>query len=397
MIAERTAGPGTSPSGPGEDGDARPVPRVLVVTNDFPPRFGGAQQYVWNLVRSLPADRVAVLAPNSPGWREHDRGEGYPVHRWPGRTLLPTMDVARRTRSLVREHRSEVVLFGHGMLAVMGPHLTRAGVPYVALTHGWEVWVARTPGLAAAMRRGMRGAQAMIAVSEYTGRSISGALGLTEPFRLLYPGVDPDRFSPGVDGGPVRERHGLGSRPVVLCVSRLVPRKGQDVLIRAMAPLRALVPGAALLIAGAGPYGGRLREIAAEAPAGSVVFAGGVPAEDLPSHYAACDAFAMPCRSRWGGLEVEGFGIVYLEAAATAKPVLAGRSGGAGEAVADRVTGFLVEPREPKAVSLSLARLLGDRVLAARFGKAGRLRVESEFTWERQAGHLAAILADAAG
>ena len=178
-------------------------------------------------------------------------------------------------------------------------------------------------------------------------------------------------------------------------MSRLVPRKGQDTLIRGMGLLRSLVPGAVLLIAGDGPDRLRLEGLAREAPPGSVVFAGEVPDADLPAHYAACDVFAVPCRSRWMGLEVEGFGIVFLEAGASRKPVVAGRSGGAGEAVEDEATGLLVEGDEPKATALAVAQLLTDGTRAERFGRAGRSRVEREFTWARQANRLAGGFRDA--
>jgi phosphatidylinositol alpha-1,6-mannosyltransferase len=386
---EAMASPGAG-AGPGPP----EIPRTLVVTNDYPPRVGGVQQYVWNLVRSLPADRVEVLAPRWEGWREHDAAEPVQTHRWPATSIWPTDDVARRVRSLVADRGIEAVLFGHGLLAAIGP---RAGVPYVALTHGWEVWLARTPGLATVLRNGLRRASATTAVSRFTERRIRGSLGLGEPFHLLYPGVDPGRFSPHVDGSAVRGAYGPDGAPMVLCVSRLVPRKGQDTLIRGMELLRALVPEAILVIAGGGPDRARLEGLARDAPSGSVVFAGEVSDADLPAHYAACDVFAMPCRSRWMGLEVEGFGIVYLEAGASSKPVVAGRSGGADEAVEDGTTGLLVEGDEPKATALAVAQLLTDGPRAGRFGGAGRARVEREFTWTRQAERLASLLRDAAG
>jgi phosphatidyl-myo-inositol dimannoside synthase len=373
------------------------VPRVLVVTNDFPPRVGGVQQYVWNLVRSLPADRVAVLAPRWPGWRDHDRAQPFAVHRWPTSFLWPTSDLASRVRSLIDQHNAEVVVFGHGFpLPILGPGLDHA-IPYVVLTHGAEVWLARTPGVAAAMGRGLEGARDVTAVSRSTARTIRHLMPPGAPLTVLHPGVDERRFSPEVSGREVRDRYRLGRRPVVLCVSRLVPRKGQDTLIRAMPMVRRLVPEAVLLVAGGGPYRGALQGLALEAPPGSVVLAGEVPDVDLPAHYAACDVFAMPCRSRWGGLEVEGFGIVFLEAAAAGKPVVAGRSGGADEALADGETGLLVEGEEPKAVALAVARLLLDRPVAERMGALGRARIEAEFTWARVAERLAAVLRSSVG
>src|SRR5207244_2005686 len=213
------------------------------------------------------------------------------VHRWPAGALWPTPAVARRTVSLAREHRADVVLFGHGLLPIVGGALAARGLPYAVITHGWEVWLARTPGVATAMRRGLEGAAEVASVSRYTGREIRGALGLSRSPTVLYPGVDEERFAPSVDGWGVRDRFGLGDRPVVVCVSRLVRRKGQDSLIRAVADARRLVPDLTLLLVGDGPHRRDLEMLAAEAPRGSVVRAGEVPDQDLHVHYADGDLF----------------------------------------------------------------------------------------------------------
>jgi phosphatidylinositol alpha-1,6-mannosyltransferase len=372
------------------------VPRVLVVTNDFPPRVGGVQQYVWNLVRNLPPERVAVVAPNWPGWREHDAGQPFPIHRWPSAFLWPTGELLRKIVAAATEHGSEVVLFGHGFpLPLLGPALAERGIPYVVLTHGAEVWLARVPGASAAMRRSFARAGGVTMVSRYTLDALRPLLPPKVPSTLISPGVDERRFSPEVDGTSVKARHHVESSKVVLCASRLVRRKGQDVLIAGMELVRDVVPDATLLLVGEGPHRPRLQELARAAPPGSVIFAGQVPDEDLPAYYAACDVFAMPCRSRWGGLEVEGFGIVFLEAGASGKPVVAGRSGGAEEALVDQETGLLVEGKEPKAVALAVASLLRAPEAASRMGQAGRLRVERDFTWRGQTERLAEILSGA--
>jgi len=373
------------------------VPRTLVVTNDFPPRVGGVQQYVWTLVSRLPPDRLAVIAPAWPGWRERDATQPFPVYRWPSTVLVPTRDLERRVRSLVARHRAEVVLFGHGFpLPLLAPRLASSGIHSAALTHGAEVWIARTPALGGAQRWALRAVREVTAVSAYTAERVRRAVGHAPPVTVLYPGVDTKRFSPDVDGGAARARYGLEGRPVIVCVSRLVPRKGQDVLIRALADVRRRVPDAALLIAGDGPDRPALEQLAAAAPRGSVVFAGEVPPDDLPGVYAAGDVFAMPCRSRFGRLEVEGLGIVFLEAAACGKPVVAGRSGGAPEAVVDGRTGLVVEGSEPKAVAIALARLLAGPAEAATMGAAGRARIQAEFTWEASAATLVEVLRRAA-
>jgi phosphatidylinositol alpha-1,6-mannosyltransferase len=298
----------------------------------------------------------------------------------------------------VRELDADVVLFGHGFpLPLLGPDLASRGVPYVVLTHGVEVWMARAPGIAAGLRRACARASAVTAVSRFTAKTVARVVGPGVPLTVLPPGVDAERFSPSVHGDEVRRRLGLEDRLVILCLSRLVPRKGQDMLIRSMPVVTRLVPEATLLIAGGGPYHARLEQLAAEVPKGSVVFAGEVRDEELPAHYAACDVFAMPCRSRWGGLEVEGFGIVFLEASSSGKAVVAGRSGGADEAVADELTGFLVEGSEPKAIAFSLAQLLLDPALREGMGRAGRARVERAFTWPFRAAALAEVLSRAVG
>jgi phosphatidyl-myo-inositol dimannoside synthase len=367
-----------------------------VVTNDFPPRVGGVQQYVSNLVGNLPPDRIAVVAPNWSGWREHDVAQPFPVHRWPSTFLWPTEELRRRVLSAAREHDSEVVLFGHGFpLALLGPALAEKGVPYVVLTHGAEVWLARLPGPARAMRWAFTRASEVTAISQYTAAAVRRVVPAEVPLTLLFPGVDERRFSQDVDGSSVRDRHGVVDG-MILCASRLVPRKGQDVLIAGMGLVRDLASGATLVLVGDGPDRSRLEELARSAPTGSVIFAGQVADDELPSYYAACDVFAMPCRSRWGGLEVEGFGIVFLEAAASGKPVVAGRSGGAAEAIIDQETGVLVEAREPKAVALAVGSMLRAPQTASRMGRAGRLRVEQAFTWKRQAERLVEVLARAA-
>jgi phosphatidyl-myo-inositol dimannoside synthase len=377
---------------------AADAPRTLIVTNDFPPRMGGVQQYVFNLAANLPPDRVAVLAPNWPGAREHDDALPFAVHRWPADRLLPTGEAERRAASLARQHRADVVLFGHGFpLPLMGRRLARRGYPYVVLTHGAEVWQACAPGWAGAMRRAFAGARAVTAISRYTAGAIRASLGLTRPMIMLPPAVDERRFEPSIDGSTIRERFGANGRRLVLSVSRLVPRKGHDVLIRAMADVRRLVPDAMLMIVGDGPYRGELERLIATLPPGTARLAGALADADLPAAYAAGDVFAMPCRSMYGGLEVEGFGIVYLEAAATAKPAIAGRSGGAAEAVVDGQTGLIAEPREPKAVALAIVSLLDDPQRAAVYGWAGRRRVEADFTWAGRTQTLARVLADAAG
>lgn len=355
--------------------------RILLVSNDFPPRVGGIQNYLWNIYARLAPDDVVVLAPAHPGDVSFDRAQRFEIARWPGRVYWPTGALTRRVKEIVSARDVDVVAFG----AVLPMNLiaARVGRPAIVHTHGFEVAWARVPALLQMLRRIGRGASLITTVSEYTSRFIRRALGETTPIELLRTGVDLDRFNPAVDGGEVRKRHGLGGAPVVAHVSRLVPRKGQDQVIRAMPLVRRDVPDAVALLVGGGPDEARLRKVAAsEGVTDAILFAGEVPETELAAHYAAGDVFAMPCRSRWMDLEVEGLGLVYLEAQACARPAIAGDSGGAPEAVLPGETGFVVGGRDHRRLAAHLIGLLGDPPRARAMGDAGRRFVEQNYHWD---------------
>ncbi|MCK1807917.1 MULTISPECIES: glycosyltransferase family 4 protein [unclassified Micromonospora] len=371
--------------------------RTLLITNDFPPRPGGIQSFVHNLaVRQQPGS-VVVYASSWRGAEKFDADQPFEVVRERTRVLLPTPLIARRAARLARAYDCDTVWFGAAApLGLLAAGLRRrSGIRRaVALTHGHEVGWAALPGARSALRRIGRGVEVTTYLGEYTRTRLARVLdGLTE-LRRLAPGVDVDTYHPDVDGTKVRERLGLADRPVVVCVSRLVPRKGQDMLIRALPEIRRRVPGAALLVVGGGPYRSTLEKLARQSGLErDVVFTGSVPSADLPAHYAAGDVYAMPCRTRNRGLDVEGLGIVYLEAGATGLPVVAGDSGGAPDAVRDGETGYVVGGRDVAQLADRVATLLADRDLARQFGAAGRAWVEREWRWETQAQRMAALLA----
>jgi len=371
--------------------------RTLLITNDFPPRPGGIQQFVHNLAVRRPSGSLVVYASTWKGAEKFDAEQPFEVIRENTGVLLPTPAVARRAAQIARSRRCDTVWFGAAApLGLLAGGLRRdAGVRRaVALTHGHEIGWAALPGARQALRRIARGNDVITYLGEYQRVRLDRALhGLTTLARLA-PGVDADAFHPGVDGSAVRARYGLRDRPVVVCVSRLVPRKGQDMLIRALPTIRRRVPGTALLLGSGGPYRSRLERLARDAGVESdVVFTGSVPWTELPSLYAAGDVYAMPCRTRAGGLDVEGLGIVYLEASATGLPVVAGDSGGAPDAVLAGETGYVVGGRDVAAIAGRIADLLSDPERAKAMGAAGRSWVEREWRWEKQADRLSALLA----
>jgi glycosyltransferase involved in cell wall biosynthesis len=370
--------------------------RTLVVTNDFPPRQGGIQTFVAALLARRPPESLVVLAYRSPGWEEYDAELPYPVVRRPTGMLLPTPATRRAAVGLVHRYGCDSAVYGAAApLGLLAPALRSAGVGnQIGITHGHETgWVA-VPGGRQLVRRIAGDLDVLTYISEYTRNRLEPALDGRGRLAQLSPGVDVDVFSPAVDGTEVRRRHGLGEDPVVVCVSRLVPRKGQDVLVAGWPRVLARHPRARLLLVGGGPEESALRRaVAARGLQESVVLTGPVPPGQLPEHYAAGDVFAMPCRTRRGGLDVEGLGMVFLEAAACGLPVVAGTSGGAPEAVQDGVTGCVVaDPRSPEAVADTVAALLDDPERARAMGRAGRAWVEERWSWTHIADTFAALL-----
>ncbi|MEV5962599.1 glycosyltransferase family 4 protein [Kribbella sp. NPDC051952] len=354
---------------------------VLLVTNDFPPRQGGIETFVRSLCDELP--ELVVYTSHEPGDAAYDASLPFPVIRDRTTMLLPTARITRRAAGLLREYDADRVLFGAAApLGLMGPALRRAGARrIVAMTHGHETWWAGVPGARQALRRIGDAADTVTTVSSWCADRIAPALSpaAVRRMRRLTPGVDTDRFFPGCGGEQVRK--GLGGGPIVACVSRLIPRKGQDTLIRAWPRVLAEVPSAILLLVGGGPDRERLEELAsAVGVRSSVVFTGPVPWTDIPPYVDAADVFAMPCRTRRFGLEPEALGIVTLEASATGKPVIVGDSGGAPDTVRHGETGYLVDPYNPVSVALRITDLLTNPTRAQSLGTAGRDWVRREWT-----------------
>jgi phosphatidyl-myo-inositol dimannoside synthase len=373
--------------------------RVLLVTNDFPPRKGGIQSYLEEFVTHLAqmgTHQLTVYAPKWKGAQRYDEAADYEVVRHPGTLMLPEPSVDSRMRGLIQSRDIETVWFGAAApLALLAPRARQAGAARVlASTHGHEVGWSMLPVARSALRRIGDGTDIVTFVSRYTRGRFASAFGPHAALEHLPPGVDTDRFRPDPGArAELRDRYRLGGRPTVVCLSRLVPRKGQDMLIRALPQIRRRVDGAALVIVGGGPYLDTLRKLAAEHDVTDhVVFTGGVPAAELPAHHALADVFAMPCRTRGAGLDVEGLGIVYLEASATGVPVVAGHSGGAPETVLDGKTGHVVNGRSVEAITEAVSDLLADPEHAARLGACGRDWVTTHWRWDTMATRCSGLL-----
>ena len=365
--------------------------KTLVISNDFPPRPGGIQSFVHALAVRQPADEVVVYAPAWKGAGEFDAAQPFPVVRHPTSLMLPGPAVLRRAKAIAAAHGCDRVWFGAAApLALLAGSLDLARS--VASTHGHEVGWAMLPGARQLLRKIGRDVDVVTYLGDYTRAKLAPAMPQAT-LAQLPSGVDTTLFRPGAGGAEVRRRLGLSDRPVVVCVSRLVPRKGQDILLRALPQIQRRVPGAALLCVGGGPDQPRLQRLAVEVGvADDVVFTGSVPWSELPAYYDAGDVFAMPCRTRRAGLEVEGLGIVYLEASATGLPVVAGRSGGSPDAVRQGETGVVVDGRSVAAVAEAVATYLADPALAQRVGAAGRAWVEQEWRWDLIAERLRGLL-----
>jgi phosphatidylinositol alpha-1,6-mannosyltransferase len=376
--------------------------RILLVTNDFPPRSGGIQSYLENLVGELVKTGAHTLTVYAPKWKGSEAFDveadlsGYEVVRHPTTLMVPEPSVAMRMRRLIAARDVDTVWFGAAApLALLAPLARDAGASRViASTHGHEVGWSMLPLARTALRRIGNDADVVTFISQYTRDRFASAFGPRAALERLSPGVDTDRFEPdSVARAELRARYRLGERPVILCLSRLVPRKGQDMLIRALPAIRQRIDGAALVIVGGGPYRSTLHQLAHRVGVDEhVVFTDGVPADELPAHHAMADVFAMPCRTRGAGLDVEGLGIVYLEASASGVPVVAGRSGGAPESVLDGETGLVVDGGDVGAIAVAIGDLLADPDRAAQMGATGRRWVVDNWQWHTKAQRLGDLL-----
>jgi phosphatidyl-myo-inositol dimannoside synthase len=366
----------------------------LLVTNDFPPKLGGIQSYLWELWRRLPPTSFTVLTTPHPDAAAWDADQPFRVVRTDEPVLLPTPGLRRRIDQLATEIGAGLVVLDPALpVGAIGPALS---TPYGLVLHGAEVTVpGRLPGTRQALRRVLVGAHLIVAAGGYPLAEAEHAAGVALPNVVVPPGVDVDRFRP-LDAEAkrvARVRLGLpDDATVVLGLSRLVPRKGFDALIASAASIAPRHPEMLVVIGGSGRDRPRLDRLAARSGA-PVRFLGRVDDDDLPALFGCADVFAMLCRNRWAGLEQEGFGIVFVEAAAAGVPQIAGRSGGAHEAVEHGRTGLVVDrPHDPDQVARALELLVGDAALRARLGRAARRRVETHLTYDVLADRLGKAL-----
>jgi phosphatidylinositol alpha-1,6-mannosyltransferase len=362
----------------------------LLVTNDFPPKIGGIQSYLWELWRRLPPDEVAVLTTPHAGAAEFDAVAPIHIERIDQPVMLPTRSLAEQIDEAAARLGADLVVLDPALpVGHLGPSLS---LPYGVILHGAEITVpGRVPGARHALARVLRGAEIVIAAGGYPADEGERAARRGLPVVVIPPGVDTDRFVPlgEAERAAVRKQFGIAPEStLVVSVSRLVPRKGMDVLIRAAARLAPIHPELEVVIGGSGRDRGRLERLVAELAA-PVRLVGRVDDDDLPGLYGTADVFAMACRNRWLGLEQEGFGIVFLEAAACGVPQVAGESGGAAEAVLDGQTGLVVDdPRSVAALTDALRILIVDPERRAAMGAAGRVRAEASFSYDVLAAQL---------
>lgn len=361
--------------------------RTLLVTSDFPPVVGGIQSYLRDFVQEVAdregADSIVVFAAtwNAKEAAAWDAEQDYTVIRWPFPVLIATPCVARKMAQIIRDFDIDTVWFGvTAPLAALGGRAKKAGARrVVSTTHGHEVGWAMVPIARRFVSAAGGSADAVTYISRYTLGRIQHAIGPKPEYVALPSGVDTNFFRPASDEErfSTRQSLGVGDAPLIVCSSRLVPRKGQDRLIDALPSIRERVPGAQLVIVGDGHYGRTLRRMAGE----GVTFTGQVERDRLRDIVASADVFAMPARTRGGGLDLEGLGIVYLEAQACGIPTVAGDSGGAPEAVSPE-SGVVVNGRDTQAIADAVTQLLLDDDLRSTMGPAGRAFVQEQYSWQ---------------
>jgi len=367
------------------------VAKTLCITNDFGPRAGGIETFVMGLIERLPIGSVVVYTSAQGDTKEYDKNWldtfGVQVIRDKAKILLPTPRVSRAVQKVVRAEDIKVVFFGAAApLAVMAGGLRRVGVKkIIALTHGHEVWWAKLWPFKWAL--GYIGARVdhLTYLGDFTRSEISRALSVKAKAAMvkIAPGIDTTHFSPQPSAVQLRSSLGLTDKKVIVSVGRLVHRKGQDSLISAMPEILRRHPDAHILMVGAGPYREHLEKLVTDLKLESAItFIGRIQHDDLPRYICVGDIFAMPSRSRLAGLEVEGLGIVYLEASACELPVIAGKSGGAPDAVLEGETGITVDGRNPTEIAQAVIYLFDNPAQAVAMGRRGREWIYSTWRWE---------------
>jgi phosphatidyl-myo-inositol dimannoside synthase len=356
----------------------------LLVTNDFPPKIGGIQSLLWEWWRRLPPDSFAVLTSPYEGTAEFDAAQPFHIERTREPVLLPHPWMVRRIDAMAAEVGAELVVLDPAVpLGIVGPSLR---LPYDVVLHGAEVTVpGRLPLSKQTLGHVLRRSRHIVAAGGYPAAEAEHAAGRKLPITIVPPGVDVERFHPLTVEERLDARVGFGlpaDAELIVAISRLVPRKGFDTAIRAVARMKRSRPDLVLAISGGGRDEERLRKLAIELDA-PVRFLGRVSNDDLPRLYGCADVYTMLCRNRWGGLEQEGFGIVFVEAAACGVPQVAGDSGGAAEAVADGETGIVVRrPEDVDEVVAAYTALLDDPARRLEMGAAARRRAVAEFSYD---------------
>ena len=364
--------------------------KILCITNDFGPRAGGIETFVIGLIERLPHGTVIVYTSSQGDTAAYDgqwlSNFGVEVIRDRSKVLLPTPRVGRSVRALVRERGISKVFFGAAApLGLLAKGLRRAGVRrIVALTHGHEVWWAKVFPFTLAIRRIGKYVDTLTYLGSFTRNAIARSLSTRarESMVRIAPGIDTSHFAPSDSAEQLKKELDLAGKRVIVSVGRLVHRKGQDTLVEALPEIVSAFPDAHLLFVGVGPHLEYIHKRAIQLNVlQHISFVGRVQYSELPRFISVGEIFAMPSRSRLAGLEVEGLGIVYLEASACELPVIGGLSGGAPDAVLEGETGFAVDGLNPSAVAAGVIRLLEDPELAKAMGKRGRQWIIDEWEW----------------
>ena len=365
--------------------------KILLVTNDFGPRTGGIETFVIGLLERITGHEVTVFTSQQGDTSEYDQQWfdkfGVRVIRDRSKILLPSWRVTRAIKEVVAAQNIEIVVFGAAApLALMSSALRKSGAKkIIAITHGHEVWWAKIFPFNFAIQRIGKGVDHLTYLGEFTRQAISKALTDKSANEMvkIAPGIDTAHFIPQPDAIQKRKELGLQDKKIIISVGRLVHRKGQDKLIEAMPDVLRKIPNAHLLIVGEGPYKNHLEKLVDKLSLKeNVTFAGRIMYDRLPSYLSAADLFAMPSRSRFFGLEVEGLGIVYLEASACGIPVLAGNSGGAPDAVLEGVTGFCVDGTNVAEIASAVIKICSDAERASHMGAAGRNWIVEQWRWD---------------
>lgn len=372
--------------------------RTLLLTQFFPPEKGGIQNYLYNICKNLPSDKTFVFSstPHKKEILEFDQSQPFKIYRNNSQEIyqklhLTSLSIYKETSKIVKENNIEKIFLGHFYI----PYVITAlilkkfkNIPYTIFTHGLEILETKnSPKSSYILKLCLKNAQNIIVTTDYLKNKIINKyynLDLNKKIIKVPPGVNSGFFQPNLNTSSLKNKLDLKNKKIIFTCGRLVKRKNHQLVIKALPEILKKIPNAIYLIAGIGPEEKQLKKQVEELNLeNQVKFLGEIKNKDLPLYYNLADIFCMPSLYNEETGDIEGFGMVFIEAQACGTPTIGSNTGGIPDAIRNNIDGFLIDPKSSQDLASKIIKLLLDPELANKIGKAGREKVVTEHNWKK--------------